>query len=435
MLRLTYVIGTYPLLTTTFIDREIQIMRRFGVDIQVVAIRRPDVGTPLSADQRQLQQGVIYLLPAAWLTLLLSQLYFALFRPVRYFGTCAYLVSRPHAGPGARLKTLLHFGEGVLTAYLLRSRQFEELHAHFLDRAATVAQVAGRLLGRPYSLSIHAAGDIFVNPVLLREKLDEARHAVTCTAFNKKHLEALIGSSLDGRVTYVRHGLEPARYQPGAQAAGRPLILAVGQLTERKGFVQLVQACSALRSQGYHFACCIVGRGPQHAELAALIEQLRLADCIELRGALPHEEVVQLFRDASLFALPCIRTRDGDVDGIPNVIAEAMAMEVPVVSTYVSAIPELVQDGVNGLLAPPGDVQVLATCIARLLDDEQLRDELGRNGRRTILATFDVEANVRRFAATLWPAWFGEPGQLDTGDGGIDGTSAKLLAGDRVGAL
>lgn len=407
MLHLIYIIGTYPLLTTTFIDREVRALRRMGVDLQIVAIRRPDADAPLSTEQRELQRGVTYLLPVAWPRLLLAHLFFAASRPRRFFGALAYLLTRPHPGHRARLKTLLHFGEGVYAAFLLRGRPLHELHAHFVDRAATVALVAGRLLDRPYSLSIHAAADIFVSPVLLREKLLGARRAVTCTAFNKAHLEALVGAELVARVSCVHHGIDLDGYAPApAPRAEPPLLVAVGQLTPRKGLARLIEACGLLVGRGYDLRCRIVGRGPQRAELAALIARLGLADRVQLCGAMPHDEVVALYRRATAFVLPCTRGRDGDLDGIPNVLAEAMAMGLPVVSTAVSAIPELLSDGVNGLLAPADDAAALADRVALLLDDPALAAELGRMGHQTILAQFDLERNVRRFAATLWPAWF-----------------------------
>lgn len=404
---LIYVIGTYPLLTTTFIDREIRMLRQWGVDLEIVAIRRPPADTPLSKDQLELQQGVVYLLPIAWLSLILSHLYFALLHPGGYLQTLVYLFTRPHPNRWARLKTLLHFGEGVYAAYLVRKRQFRELHAHFADRAATVALVAGRLLGKPYSLSIHSAADIFVDPVLLREKIMEARHAVTCTLYNKSHVMAIAGQDVGSKISHIHHGLDLASYTPSPSGTnGKHLVLSVGQLVERKGFVQLIWACRSLRDQGYGLRCYIVGRGPQHQELQDLITQLSLEDTVTLCGALPHEEVIERYREATMFVLPCIRSRDGNMDGIPNVLAEAMAMQVPVISTRVSAIPELLKDQVNGLLVPPEDHTALAVAMARLLDEATLREELGRKGRQSILDAFDVERNVRRFATTLWPEGF-----------------------------
>ncbi len=401
---LVYVVGSYPLLTTTFIDREIEWLRRSGVEIQVIAMRRPDPGSPFSEAQKMLQQGVIYLLPSDWRLVLLSHVYFLARRPLKYMGIFLYLISRRHSGFKSRIKTIFHFAEGVLAAYLLRDRKFRELHAHFVDRAATVALVAGRLLGSPYSLSIHAGADIYVDPVLIREKLLHARHAVTCTRYNKRHLLQLAGEDLKEKITCIPHGLELEKYSPTKQHVnGRPLILSVGQLKERKGFIQLIQACGQLKDMGYRLDCQIVGRGPQQVELQRLIVELALQDTVTLAGALPHDQVIEKYRRAALFVLPCIQTAEGDVDGIPNVLAEAMASQVPVVSTDISAIPELVKNHENGLLVPQQDVPALAEAIAHLLDQPDLRGELGRNGRKTVLQTFDVELNVRKFAETLWP--------------------------------
>jgi len=412
-LRLVYIIGTYPLLTMTYVDREIRLLRQWGVDLQVLAVRRQDASIPISADQRgALQEGIIYLLPVDWVGFVISQFYFAVLRPQRYFKTLIYLLTRPHPRGEARyltprFMTFLHFIEGVYAAYLLRGRQFEELHAHTADRAATIALVVGRLLDKPYSLSIHAGHDIFVNPVLLAEKIMGARHIVTCTAYNKTYLENIIGQDLSHKMSHIHHGLDLTEYQPQPSVSnGRPKILSVGRLSEKKGLVHLIRACRILKNQEYDFTCHIVGEGPQRPELRDLIRQLSLEDTVILHGALPYEEVIENYRQATLFVLPCIKSKDGDMDGIPNVLAEAMAMQLPVVSTDISGIPELVDNQVNGLLVRSGDDDALATAMARLLDDPALREKLAQNGRQSIGDTFDINRNVRKFAATLWPDWF-----------------------------
>jgi glycosyltransferase involved in cell wall biosynthesis len=374
-----------------------------------MAIHRPPANTALSQEQLELQQGATYLLPANAFILLFAHLYFVTTHPGIYAGTLVFLLTRPHPSLKARAKTLMHFGLGVYAAYLLLQRDFYELHAHFVDRTATIALIAARLLGKSYSLSIHAGADIYVEPTLLREKIVEARHAVTCTLYNRSYIETLLGKNLSQKITHIRHGLELARYRPVQNSPTRkPLILSVGQLAERKGFAQLIECCARLKEQGYDFQCQIVGQGPQRGNLEELIAGLSLQDTVSLCGALRHEDVIQKCNDATLFALLCTVTKNGDVDGIPNVIAEAMAMKLPVVSTTVSAIPELVRDGVNGLLVPPNDVDAAVAAIARLLKDQALRGELAKNGQDIVLETFDVEQNVQRFAATLWPKWFAE---------------------------
>jgi glycosyltransferase involved in cell wall biosynthesis len=184
------------------------------------------------------------------------------------------------------------------------------------------------------------------------------------------------------------------------------MILSVGQLSERKGFVPLIQACRRLKDQGYDMVCHIVGKGPQYQELNDLIQELELTDTVTLCGALPHEAVIEKNDQATLFCLPCVMSKEGNLDGIPNVLPEAMAMQRPVISTTLSGIPELVDHEVNGLLVPAGDVDALVAAIARLLDDPALCQRLGKNGRQTVLEKFDIRRNIKRFAATLWPDWF-----------------------------
>jgi glycosyltransferase involved in cell wall biosynthesis len=406
-LAVVYVTGTYPLVTTTFIDREIHELRRRGVAITIVGVRRPPVDAPLSAEQRQLQAGVRYLLPVRLPTLVRAHLHFALRSPRRYVSTLCRLVTRPHPTPAARCKTVLHFGEGVLAAYLVRDVEAQELHAHFADRAATIALVAARLLGTSYSMSVHAGADIFVEPVLLPEKVSGARHVMTCTAHNKARIASIVGPELARKVTVARHGLDVARYHRSPRPRGSvPLVLAVGQLTTRKGLADLVAACSELRRRDVSFRCHIVGAGPQHEELRHAIEVAGLTGCVALCGAMAHEQVVDEYARAQVFVLPCTRAGNGDVDGIPNVLAEALAMRVPVVSTDLPAIRELLVDGVDALLVPPGDVHALAAAIERVLTEPALARRLRANGRRTVVEQFDIEANVGRFAATLWPEHF-----------------------------
>ena len=404
---LVYIVGAFPLLTTTFIDREIRILRQWGVDLQILAIRHPPADMALSPNQKTLQRGAIYLFPLRWFQVVLSHLYFGLRHPRRFAQTLAYLLTRRHPSMKARGMTLLHFAEGVYAAYLLRGYAFHELHAHFADRAATIALVASRLLDKSYSLSIHAGPDIYVNPVLLREKVLHARHVVTCTRYNKEHVARLIGQDLAGRISDIHHGLDPNAYRPMPSANGeKPLVLAVGQLDERKGFGHLVRACRALKDRGFDFVCHIVGDGRQRADLEMLIGQLGLADTVMLCGAMRHERVIEEYRHATMFVLPCVKSSLGNVDGIPNVLIEAMAMQVPVISTDLSGIPELIQDQATGLLVPPGDEDALVWAMARLFREPALRERLGQNGRQFVVEHFNIDENVRRLAVTLWSEWF-----------------------------
>jgi glycosyltransferase involved in cell wall biosynthesis len=395
-LNIGYIIGTYPSFSTTFIDREIRMLRQWSLGIRLLAIRRPVLHSALSQEQQAFKQEVTYLLPVAWLAFFVGNLYFLLRQPSVYLGTFFYLLTRSHPNIKDRLMTVLHFAEGVYAAHLLKGQAIDHLHAHFVERAATVALVASCLLNVPYSLAVHAGEDIFVHPVLLPEKFAGAKFVISCTEYNLQYLRQLGIQGLDEKAVCIHHGLDIERYQPSIGPPESPsLLLAVGRLVEKKGLEYLIRACGQLRDQERDFVCHIIGPGPDHRKLESLVAELALQDVVKLLGGIPHEEVIEQYRRATIFVLPCVQGNDGSLDGIPNVLAEAMAMKLPVVSTSVSAIPELVEDQVNGLLVPPRDEGALGRALIRLLDDSHLRKELGEAGRQAVVEKFDIERNVR----------------------------------------
>jgi glycosyltransferase involved in cell wall biosynthesis len=394
-MRISYIIGRYPVLTETFIDREIERLRARGVDLRIVAIRRPDPN--LSPSQRELARSVTYLLPVSMLDVAKANIW-GLRRPRTYLGTLSWLLTRPH-GHAPRRRTALHFLTGVHAAWTLRDRRGVHLHAHFVDRAATVALVAARFLDTTYSATAHAR-EIYVDPVLLPERFGGAVFAATCTEYNRVHLTRLLGDEVGSKIVRLYHGLDLAPYatERAARAAdqGPPLLLAVAQLMERKGLRYLIEACQQLVARGRQVRCTIVGDGPLRAELENHVARLGIQEVVTLTGPLPHPEVVALVQRATAFVLPCIVADDGDRDGIPNVILEAMAGAVPVVSTPVSGIPEVVRDGETGLLVPERDAAAIADAVERLLDDPGLADRLGRAGRDLVRSEFDLDRNVDR---------------------------------------
>lgn len=394
-----YVIGTYPLLTTTFIDREIALLGELGIDVRVVSLRRPH--GRLSPRQEAIAEGVQYVLPVSVTSLIASHTRFFLRRPRAFIAALWHVMTRPHPSLRARVKTLLHFGEGVQVADILRRwPECERIHAHFVDRATTVALVAARLLDRPYSATAHA-NDIYVDPVMLAAKLAGADFVATCTAYNADHLRAECPESAD-KVICIHHGLDVDRFDPPPlRNATPPAIVAVGQLKEKKGFTYLIAACAELRGLEHEFVCHIIGEGPLRPELEAQIRSAGLDGVVLLHGALDHDAVIKHLRTAGVFALPCVTAADGDRDGIPNVILEAMAMELPVVSTDHSGIPEAVDDGTTGILVAQRDVIGLSSALEELLNDAEMRRRMGWAGRQKVLESFDVAANVKLLAARL----------------------------------
>jgi glycosyltransferase involved in cell wall biosynthesis len=396
--KVAYILGTFPILTTTFIDRELLEAKRIGLDMVLVAIRKSNGGT-FSAAVEQLSNETVYLLPVSVFRLMRAHLYFLSARFPSYVGTLWYLLSREHPSFRARFKTLLHFGEGVLAADLLRKYSVEHVHAHFADRATVVAMVIHRLLDIPYSLTAHAF-DIYGAPVFLADKIKNAKFAATCTRYNKLHLEKETGHEVE----LIYHGLEFGEIPNCAsrkKKSGVPAILSVGQLTEKKGFPYLVRACSMLREKGYNFTCEIIGEGPQRPRLSTLIEDLNLEGIVILRGALSHAEVLRAYSKATVFVLPCIVAEDGNRDGIPNVILEAMAHALPVISTDISGIPEVLRNQETGLLTESRSADALSAAIARLLDQPSDATAIGQNASEFVREKFDIRRNVRRLVDML----------------------------------
>lgn len=400
VLSLVYLIGTYPLLTTTFIDREIRALEARGVDVKVVSMRRP-TGRRLSAVQESTVSGVTYVLPVDLLRVVLTNFRYLVREPATYLATLYSLVKGSHATLKQRFKTSLHFAMGVHVTGLVEPMGPSRVHAHFVDRATTVAMVVSKLLDVPYSATAHA-NDIYVDPVLLAEKIGHSDFVVTCTGYNADHL-ATLGD--ENKIHLIHHGLDLSIHQlADRELVEPPVVLAVGQLKEKKGFRHLIEACRLLVRDGVEFRCEIVGEGVLRDMLQDQIDVGGLGDCVRLLGAADNDTVIERMRAATVFALPSVVTAEGDRDGIPNVILEAMAVGLPVVSTRVSAIPEVVIDSETGILVEPEDPEALATALGRLLSDSALRDRLGRKARALVERDFEIGRNVAqlllRFSAS-----------------------------------
>ena len=393
IIKLIYLIGTYPGISTTFIDREIEILRQQNdIDLHTISIRRPATIAATLPEYKEARESTFYLIPVNWFTFIVANLYFLLRRPSIYLETLMYLFTRPHATWNLRLMTMLHGFTGVYAAYHLRNRDFDHFHVHFIDRAVIVAMVAGRLLNKTYSLTAHA-NSIFVKKILIKEKIINAKFMVTVSKHNKAYLlENYEG--LDPSKIYIFHPwVNLAHFVPPQT---RPLhdklhIFSVGRLVEKKGHRYLIEACHYLQKRGIDFECRIIGDGPLNLELSELINQHHLQDRVKLLGSQPQSEVIQHLKAwADVFVLPCIIAKDGDRDGIPVALAEAMAMELPVISTDIVGVSELVQEG-TGLLTKPHDSVVIANALEKInAESSEMRAKMGKHGRCVVDAEFNL---------------------------------------------
>lgn len=399
-MKVLYIVGRYPELTTTFIEREIEVLRRLGngdIHVQALSIRYPLTPADISPHHQKVREQTIYLVPDSWARFDVSafiwgNLRFALLRPRAYFGILLYLLTHAHPDLNSRLKTALHFSLAAYAAHLLRRQDFDHIHAHFIDRAVVVAMVIGRLLDKPYSLTAHA-NNIFVEKILIREKIANARFAVTVSQYNKAYLlEHYPGLDPD-KIHILHPWVDVSRFTPppSRPAHQRLRILSIGRLVEKKGHGDLVRACYHLQQRGLDFECRIVGRGPLKSRLADQIAQSGLQDRVQLMGGQPQTEVMRLLASwADVFALPCVIARDGDRDGIPVSLAEAMAMELPIVSTDLVGIGELVQPSA-GRLVQPRDADALADALESIhAAAPAARAEMGRQGRAIVEAKFNL---------------------------------------------
>jgi glycosyltransferase involved in cell wall biosynthesis len=405
-IKLVYIIGTYPGLTTTFIDREINALRRMGgFEIQIVSIRTPMNLDACSPEQQAFNLETVHLIPPRWvdfdfLAFIAANIYFMLSRPLVYFNTLIYLLAQQYPDIHSWLMSIIHFWEGVWAAYRLRGKDFDHLHAHFMDRATLVALVVGRFLNKSYSVTAHA-NDIYVEAVLVHAKMVNARFVVTVSEFNKKQLLKDVPDIEHDKIHVLHPWVELSNFSPPTY---RPIntrlhILSVGRLVEKKGHIDLIEACHLLCEQGCDLECRIIGEGPLRSFLEELIVKYGLQDRIHLMGGLPQSIVKEYLGEwADLFSLPCVVAKNGDRDGMPVSLAEAMAMELPVISTDIVGIHELVQPG-TGILVPPHSPENLAEAIRTISTwSQSTRIEMGRRGRAVITNGFNVADEIRKLA-------------------------------------
>lgn len=403
MTRIAYILKMYPRFSETFIVNEILELERRGVDVRIYSSRKPDDGR-FHPSLARVKAHVVYIPQYPQMEperVRAAHEFVAAARPDAYaeLRALAERLEQPYG-----LKRFLQ--AGVIAAHLLR-QPVDALHAHFASSATRLAQFTSRLTGLPYSFTAHAK-DIFhdeVNPTSLQRKIAEARFVVTVSRFNQTYLQEQVQRDAPGDVRCLYNGIDLRTFRPQAGVDRDPrLILGVGRLVEKKGFVALVQACGLLAARGLDFRCEIIGTGEQQATLARLIADLGLEDRVRLVGARPQNAVLDAYRRAAVFALPCVVGRDGNRDGLPTVLLEAMATGLPVVTTPVTGNPEIVDDGVNGLLVPPEDVPALADALARLLTDGDLRQRLSLAARQKAERAFDVRHNVAQLHQ-----WLAEP--------------------------
>jgi len=401
---IAYVLLYFPSLTETFVAQEIWEMRQQGVKVHIFSLL-PAKSKLVHTVSEQLMLQVQYAPELCNPSLWWAQLYFLFRSPYRYLELLWELLTRPFPRVSFLLKRLVVFLKGVYPAKQLEGSPVKLVHTHFAWLSAAGATVIGRLLDLPFSVTAHAFDIYSVKNDLLRLTSGAADHMITISEFNKQAIRQICPQVEEDRIDVIHCGIDLDEFQPSVKRPGRAngvfRILSVGSLSEKKGHEYLIRGCAQLKSQGVNFQCTIVGEGRLRSRLQALIADLGLEDVIMLAGSQKQAWVHDALQDSHLFVLACVVAHDGDRDGIPVAMMEALAMETPVVSTWVSGIPELVHHEETGLLVPEKDPTALAAAMVRLAEDEALRQRLTRNGRKLVASEFDSRKNAARLVHLL----------------------------------
>jgi glycosyltransferase involved in cell wall biosynthesis len=424
--RVAFVLKGYPRLSETFIAQEILALERRGLEILIVSLRHPTDRT-IHPVHRQIGGALLYLpeylhheLPRVWRGWLRSR------RLAGYSAALAAWLSDLKRDPTPN--RIRRFGQALVLAAEL-PHDIGHIHAHFLHTPASVARYTALLTGLGWTVSAHAR-DIWTLPEWeKRAKLAEAEWIVTCTEVARSHLAGLI--SRQDSVWLCYHGLDLERFETSPRRADwrdgsdphhPAVILSVGRAVAKKGYDDLLEALALLPAD-LQWRFVHIGGGALAAALRLQAERLGLSRRIEWRGAMAQPEVLAAYREADLFVLASKVARDGDRDGLPNVLIEAQSQRLACVSTDVSAIPELIEQHVTGLLVQPGNPIALAEMLERLIRDPEERALLGAAGEHRVRRLFSMEAGIdllaRRFglaSAYPWGSGSGEPVLLSPGE-------------------
>ncbi len=383
-------VKTWPKLSETFILEEVLGLERQGVKLAMYALEAPSDDVRHGAVDR-VRAPVSHVPPARLRhapAFLLRHLQLLVSEPLAWGRTLSAALRRGRSGR-------IDFLRAGWLAVQMQRDGVAHLHSHFISAPADIAELAAALACQPFSISAHAKDIYTSKPQDLKRKMMGAQFTVSCTEFNVQTLREIAPQAV---VQRMYHGIDhqvfhPLRREPSPGEL--PLLLAVGRLRAKKGLDTLIEACALLQQRGVPFRCEIVGYGEERDRLEAHIVQRGLVGRIVLPGKLTREQVIARYARTAVFVQPSRITADGDRDGIPNVLLEALAMALPVVATRVSGIPEVVRHQHNGLLVEPDDPAALADQIAWLLVHREEAAMFGRVGRATVIDAFDNDRNLQ----------------------------------------
>ncbi|WP_412565014.1 glycosyltransferase [Thalassobius sp. MITS945101] len=404
-IRIAYLTGEYPRATDTFIQREVAELRKQGFEVETCSIRQTGAEHLVGEEQRQEAARTFHVLKACTkpLTSLRAHLR-ALAQPARYLRTLRLAWKTSPGGIKPTLYQLFYFAEAVVLADHLRRHKVQHLHNHIAKASCTVAMLCHEVSGIPYSFTLHGP-DIFFEPIRWRldEKVARASFVACISDFCRSQGMSFAARAHWDRMHIIHCGVEPNRYAAIGARQGNHLLF-VGRLAAVKGVPVLLEALKSARGHRPDLQLTLIGDGPERAGLEAEAKALGLSGAVHFVGYKSQSEVAETLKSVDALVLPSF------AEGVPVVLMEAMAASLPVITTRIAGIPELVEDGLSGHLVPPGDVQALEAAILMLLDNPDAA-AMGAAGREKVIADFDIQQEAARLGSLIRGYLNGTPPQ------------------------
>ena len=397
---IAYLAPEIPALSATFVYQEILELEKLDLEIFPVSIHRP-INKAEGEQLSRLEGITFYLYEQKLFKTLRLNLKLILLSPIKYL-----LVFRRAIKDSLKVGMFSHVGRGLIYRFFiaagfvdfLKKNNIEHVHANFSHIPTDIAMYASELYGIRFSFISHA-NDLFERGWLLKEKIDRSKFSVTISDFNKKFL---INKGADANKINVIHcGVDTSQFKVDSnkKVNNTPLLGSLGRMVEKKGFDDLIKACHILKKEGLDFKLQLAGGGPLKNELEELVKSFGLNNTIDFIDYISHEKVPEWIKSLDIFVLPCKKDQQGDMDGIPVVLMEAMLSGIPVISSRISGIPELVEDGVTGLLCDENDEKSLAAKIKMMVLEVDLKNKLCDKAILKVKKDFELNKNVKMLSS------------------------------------